>query len=427
MANQEITAENGEESTRASNHSHISCGTFIPSFTLDSEYLKLLLIGKGHICELEEPASTKSFHGLFPPEITRQDSGEGTLSSSESALNSPIADSQKADFFTECEFQIEKLFAFMDLHLSKVESILTVVQNVKSACAKQEEEVADKDIELSNKTYFSDTLSESEKATFLDSGVGDNQLKSPKGIVNHLREVLLSLQESLHSSFASLDELTALHGDTTFSHDGRSYLQSKESKKREFEHRISACLEKIESELQVLHLKNEVHPDSLEAFCMGGKQFTEQVKKTPISRFTYLSFFLFLVICGVMCYMYFSYQNPWVIYLRVLRSPLLIVFYLYLYGINMKVWANAGINYVSIFNYSVKGIPTPEFVNKVAAIFTVYFALSVIVLLFVSPFSSDIPGKVIPLIMWLSLLAFLINPLNVYLRRGRLSFLTVIV
>ena len=431
MANQEITAENGEESTntsrRASNHSHISCGTFIPFFTLDSEYLKSLLIGKGYICELEEPASAKSFHGFFPREITRQDSGEDTLSSSESALNSPIADSQKADFLIECEFQLRKLFAFMDLHLSKVESNLTVVQNVKSASAKEEEEVAEKDIELSTNTYFSDSLSESEKAAFLDSGVEDNQLNSPKGIVNHLKEVLLSLQESLNSSFASLDELTALHDDTTCSHDGQSYLQTKESKKREFERRISACLEKIESELQVLDLKDEVHPDSLEAFRMGGKQFTEQVKKTPISRFTYLSFFLFLVIWGVMCYMYFSYQNPWVVYLRVLRSPLLIVFYLYLYGINMKVWANVGINYVSIFNYFLKGIPTPKFVNKVAAIFTAYFALSVIILLFVSPFSSDIPGKVIPLIMWLSLLAFLINPANVYLRRGRLSFLTVVV
>ena len=47
MANQEITAENGKESTRASNYSHISCGTFIPFFALDSEYLKSLLIGKG--------------------------------------------------------------------------------------------------------------------------------------------------------------------------------------------------------------------------------------------------------------------------------------------------------------------------------------------------------------------------------------------
>lgn len=431
MADQGKATENGEVNTsvsrRVSNYSQLSYGTFIPFFALDSEYLKSLLIGKGYTFELEEPASAKSFHGFFPPEITRQDSGEGTLSSSESALNSPVVDCQKASFFIECEFQLRKLFGFMELHLSRVESDLAVaVQSVKSSNAKQELGEAEKDVELYTKTYISDdALSDSEKATFLDSGVEVNH--SSKGIVNRLREVLLSLQESLNSSFASLDELVALHDDSTLSHEGQSYLQSKESTKREFEHRISACLGKIESELQVLQLKNEAHPDSFEAFHMVGKKITQQVKKTPISRFTYLSFLLFLVICGVMSYMYFSFHNPWVIYLRLLRSPLLIVFYLYLYGVNMKVWANTGINYVSIFDYFHKGIPTPKFVNKIARIFTVYFTLLIILLLFVSPFSSDIPVKVIALVMWLSLLGFLINPMNVYLRRGRFSFITVIV
>lgn len=431
MADQGKATENGEVNTsvsrRVSNYSQLSYGTFIPFFALDSEYLKSLLIGKGYTFELEEPASAKSFHGFFPPEITRQDSGEGTLSSSESALNSPVVDCQKASFFIECEFQLRKLFGFMELHLSRVESDLAVaVQSVKSANAKQELGEAEKDVELYTKTYISDdALSDSEKATFLDSGVEVNH--SSKGIVNRLREVLLSLQESLNSSFASLDELVALHDDSTLTHEGQSYLQSKESTKREFEHRISACLGKIESELQVLQLKNEAHPDSFEAFHMVGKKITQQVKKTPISRFTYLSFLLFLVICGVMSYMYFSFHNPWVIYLRLLRSPLLIVFYLYLYGVNMKVWANTGINYVSIFDYFHKGIPTPKFVNKIARIFTVYFTLLIVLLLFVSPFSSDIPVKVIALVMWLSLLGFLINPMNVYLRRGRFSFITVIV
>ena len=431
MADQGKAAENEEVNTsvsrRVSNYSQLSYGTFIPFFALDSEYLKSLLIGKGYTFELEEPASAKSFHGFFPPEITRQDSGEGTLSSSESALNSPVVDCQKASFFIECEFQLRKLFGFMELHLSRVESDLAVaVQSVKSSNAKQELGEAEKDVELYTKTYISDdALSDSEKATFLDSGVEVNH--SSKGIVNRLREVLLSLQESLNSSFASLDELVALHDDSTLTHEGQSYLQSKESTKREFEHRISACLGKIESELQVLQLKNEAHPDSFEAFHMVGKKITQQVKKTPISRFTYLSFLLFLVICGVMSYMYFSFHNPWVIYLRLLRSPLLIVFYLYLYGVNMKVWANTGIDYVSIFNYFHKGIPTPKFVNKIARIFTVYFTLLIVLLLFVSPFSSDIPVKVIALVMWLSLLGFLINPMNVYLRRGRFSFITVIV
>ena len=65
MADQGKAAENGEVNTsalrRASNWSQISYGTFIPFFALDSEYLKSLLIGKGYIRELEEPASANGF------------------------------------------------------------------------------------------------------------------------------------------------------------------------------------------------------------------------------------------------------------------------------------------------------------------------------------------------------------------------------
>ena len=98
-----------------------------------------------------------------------------------------------------------------------------------------------------------------------------------------------------------------------------------------------------------------------------------------------------------------------------------------LLSLNMKGWAKAGIDYVSIFDCFPNGIPTPKFVNKVAGMFTIFFGVLIVALLFASPFSSNIPAKLIAMVMWLSLLGFLINPLNVCLRRGRISLLFAMV
>ena len=234
--------------------------------------------------------------------------------------------------------------------------------------------------------------------------------------------MLLSLQNSLNSSFAALDELVTLHDNNALSRDGRGYLETTEPKRKEFEGRINACLGKIESELHTLHQEKEVNVDGLGRFHMESA-VTAQVRKSPFGCLTVLYILLFLVICGVVCY----FSEHWVIYLRLIRSPLLIVFYLYLFGFNMKGWALAGIDYVSIFDYCPSGIPTPKFVNKVAGLFTIFFGVLVVALLSASPFSSNIPAKLIAMVMWLSLLGFLINPFNIYMRRGRISFLFVMV
>jgi len=428
MADQGTTVESREKSVlrRQFQYRQISYGTFIPYFALDSEYLKSLLIGKSYAYELEEPASAKTFHGVFPPEITRQDSLEEVLSNSAPSLNSPTNGIPKPNFFIECELQVRKLFAFMELHLSKVEDDLAVtVKNVRLASSKQKQKMKELGMEESTRSYFADSQGESEKSKLLDSGIQEDYISTSTGIMNRLREVLLSLQDSLNSSFAALDELVALHDDSALSHDGQGYLQTTEPKRREFEGRISTCLGQIESELHTLHQKDDVRVGGLERF-RTESVVTAQVRKSLFGYVTFLYLLLFLVICGVVCYMYY-FSEHWVIYLRLVRSPLLVVFYLYLFGFNMKGWAKAGIDYVAIFDYYPNGIPTPKFVNKVAGMFTIFFGVLIVALLSASPFSSNIPAKLITMVMWVSLLWFLINPLNVCLRRGRISFLFVMV
>ena len=402
-------------------------GTVVPHFPLASQYLRSLLSVKRTEYELEETASENSMHGSPPPETTPQDSDDA-----EPAVNSS-EDTHRPSFFIECELQVGKLFAFMELHLSKVENDLAdTIQNMRLVASKRKPKMAQAEVERSNlsKSYLKYAQAESEKSKLLDSSTkedeGEDEMSISIGSVNHLKEVLLSLRDNLNSSFTALEELMALHDDNALSHDGRSYLQSTDPKRREFESRIAACLRNIESGLHTLPLTNEVHvDDDLGTFGIESL-VTAQVQKSSIGCLTFLFLLPFLAIWGVICIMYF-WNEDWIVYLRMIRSPLLIVLYVCLFGFNMKGWARAGIDYISIFSYFPKGIPTPRFVSNIAVLFAVFFGILVCVLLFSTPFSPDIPAKLVAMIMWLSLLAFLINPLNVCLRRGRISLLSVTV
>ena len=406
---------------RNHHHREISYGTFIPYFVIDSEYLNSLLTAeKGYSCELEETASAESSQPLFPPEITssRPHSPEGVLSQSVPSpvnLNScSINDYNKPSFFTECELQVRKLFSFMDLHLSKVESDLRELTRKPKAKRGEKDDLLEKEEE---------SLVDSEKTKLLDSGIEEDHMQTNVGILSRLKDVVVHLQDSLQSSFSSLDELVQVHDDNSLSYDGRNYLQSKEAKRNEFDCRLNGCLTTINSKLEACEDLNSLRQRKLRKESV----LTTEVRETPISWFTVLYAFLFLAMWVILCFMYYWKRPEWVVFLRLLRSPILVVFYLYLFATNIKVWANTKIDYVSIFDYPPKGVPTPKYIFKVAGIFTVFFSILLVTLLAISTFSDDIPGKIIALLMWFMLLGFLINPLDRYLRKGRMSFMLVVV
>jgi hypothetical protein len=137
---------------------------------------------------------------------------------------------------------------------------------------------------------------------------------------------------------------------------------------------------------------------------------------------------LFGLLLMVISFMYMWDKDDtkrWVVYLRLVRGPLLVLLCIYLFGINMKTWALWKIDYVSIFEYHSKGTPTPRYVFKVACIFTVFFAALIVGLLVASSYAQVEPGRVVSILMWLTLLVFLFNPFNVLLRRARFSFILV--
>lgn len=139
------------------------------------------------------------------------------------------------------------------------------------------------------------------------------------------------------------------------------------------------------------------------------------IRKSPIDCVTWLHAVLFLVLLGTIGFMYMwaRSSSEWTVYLRLLRSPLLVVLLLYLYGINMKVWAKFRVDYATIFSHLPSATPTPKYLLKMASILTVLMTLVVIAVMIATPFSAKLPIKVAPLIMWLILFAFLFNPFDV--------------
>ena len=407
-------------------------GSFTPYFVIDSEYLKSLIGGKeSNSCELVESASLQNVPGAyFPASVTNNNSEgspeSGIFSPRGGSIQSSLRASYTPEFFHECDIQLSKLLTFMEFHLSKIESQVDVVRRVENKDSIHNPSRKDdaKDEELSD-----------------DSGVCDNESKhllvtldpeepqASLSLLTRLREVLVSIQESLASSFASLDALVDMHDHHNDSKKGRAYLERKQPRRNEYEKRLETCMENLDHEMNRLYRKQDLKIDGRgRVRDRSESKFNVDIRQTPISCVTYFHALLFVVTMGLIAYMYESdYTLKWTVYLRLLRGPFLIVLFLYLYGTNMKVWALKHIDYVNIFNHHPKGTPTPNVVYKVAGMFCVFFTVLVVILMVSSPYTDEVPGKIVPLIMWFSFILFLANPFKILLRRGRYGLVLVFV
>lgn len=471
----------------------MSYGTFTPYHTyyaIDSEYLKSLISHKDD-CELSESASFPSNRGVFPSSLSagttlsppttpsterhyqrldsgigrtfiQQDVGErenghsgGENGDSPVNHNNGHASKQKSTFFAECEERVLKLFAFMDVQLSHVETQIENVMKQAEPHSKrtrrrryaslngaegpqgQPVSINDGDIEGGGEPASDqDGLVE-------DSGVEDNDefeelgllsmdheqenIEKSIGVLSRLKEIVQNLQESLNSSLASLDHLLGLHDDRMLSQEGHGYLDTVKVRKGTYTQRLDECMEDINTGLRDLYHEKEIRIDGLGRIRTHMEsKINVQVRKSPVTCITFLLGTLFGLLLMVISFMYiWDNTKRWVVYLRLVRGPLLVLLCIYLFGINMKTWALWKIDYVSIFEYHPKGTPTPRYVFKVACLFTVFFTALIVGLLVASAYTRAEPGRVVSILMWLTLLVFLFNPFNVLLRRARFSFILV--
>ena len=384
--------------------------TFQPrvKHVVDSEYLETLLIAS---ILPSDPSSQQSSH-LAGSQGEGQEKQRSTNDSgiqspgSESPPSPPPAAPDPPDFFQESARELRELFVFVEHHLSAVETELGTLAMAPNKRGR-------------SKSRSSDDTDEEEDL------VGEatpfaRQIQVGSSVLTRLQMTLEGLKESIATSFTHLDKLVGMHDNGTTSKQGREFLDSYSPTKIDLERRIDSHLDK-------LHSQNWLEDGGLE-----GEEESKvmiEVQKYRPGCLTLLHVLLFISVWVTLSFMYYYAQehSTWAVAIRLLRSPFLVVLFLYFYGINIKMWANHSVDYVHIFKFPSRGTPTTKFAWKVAGMFCVIFTIILGSLLFMSVLRADIPVKSAATLMWLLLLLFLFNPIDRFLRKGRFAFVLVIV
>ena len=401
------------ENSRLQHSRHNSYNTFVPQYTIDSEYLKSLLVVKFLPCDLSVPASySSSFVNQFQHSLNvNSEPGDSGVHSAESDSPSPPHSDDKVDFFHECEQQLNKLLDFVEHHLSVVESDLRTLMMAPGHAGGN-----------------SGTDTEDEKAGETTPLTGQIQ-GGPDNValLTRLQQILYSLGESITTSFNHLDRLLEMHDDSTTSRRGREFLTKHSLAKSKLERRILSNLERINSKLS--RTSDDGVEVSLDGKIQEESSVTAEVRQYRPGCLTLLHVLVFIAAWFAMCFMYYYGKEhaTWAVVIRLFRSPFLVVFYFYLFGINIKAWASNIVDYVYIFEFPAKGTPTTKYAWKVAGMFCITFTVILGGILMLSCFQADIPVKSAATVMWVLLLTFLFNPTNRFLRNGRLTFILVVV
>lgn len=117
--------------------------------------------------------------------------------------------------------------------------------------------------------------------------------------------------------------------------------------------------------------------------------------------------------------------DDWRIACRLYRGPLLIILFMFLWGINIYGWRSSGVNHVLIFELDPRNHLSEQHVIEIAAVFGVIWSISVLSFLY-----SDylgIPAYINPLVLFGCMLAFLFNPTKTLRHGARFWALRVLV
>lgn len=124
---------------------------------------------------------------------------------------------------------------------------------------------------------------------------------------------------------------------------------------------------------------------------------------------------------GIFC----SDRDDWKIVVRLYRGPLLLVFFLYLMGINVYGWRSSGVNHVLIFELDPRNHLSEQHIMEMAAIFGVAWSLSVLCFLYSDALS--IPPYINPLALIVTMVLFLFNPTKTFRHDARFWVIRVMV
>lgn len=328
------------------------------------------------------------------------------------------------------ESQEAKLFLYMEAHTARVEQELSRIS--LAALGQAQEEGCEGTLDVTS-TVVSINQAEvdgfdiiSIHSEFVSVEEERNRCKSAFGLLCNLKYEIIRLKGYFESQCARLDRFV-MEGEGS-SEGGQRLLGENSMQVEAFGRRLDTCMDGVGRQMEEIRSKNDIILNGVRL--PQNRRYSEStinklIRKSPVNCVTWFHGLLFLVLLGLLSYLYmWSGSSPqWTICLRLVRSPLLVVLLLYLYGINMKVWALYKVDYATIFGHHPSSTPTPKYIFKVASVLTVLMTVLVIGLVVATPFAPKLPLKIIPLTMWLVLFAFLLNPCDIFLQKGRFNLL----
>lgn len=440
-----------------------SYGSFSREFFLDTDTLKNLLsiLDKKKADSFSDSAlnCTKSgscvcgssSHILSPADDLRQvDPGEGNQDEilrrqklghrqkdsgidSQCYLDSPTEWSLL--YLAECSRQFENLWSFTRARLNEVadeyencqpkrhitEASHLGFQVISSSEGSLQADLEEKKNLLGPENVDSESIGG-------DSGIVEDPSASVRGCLEQLRNTVIGLKNNVEANVQQLSEFVMQHDHAVHSNEGERLLLKQHVQHAALLSRLANFVTDIDTGLTLARGCENRRNYKKEIEYM--RVFYKAMKFRP-GWVTLLSFLLLMATCIVVCGLSYKQTNQSVIFMRLVRSPLFIALYFFMYGTNLMVWARTGINYVSIFGYPAKGIPTPKVAFQIASFLSVCLC-SLVAVYFLLASNYLLAGnylyivdKVVAALQWLLLLGLLINPVKVFIRPGRFAFIFV--
>lgn len=394
-----------------------SYGTFLPFYRLDVKTLLQQLP--------PEEEQAEEIGRNTPPSPDKTESNSLQREEVKNTVKGARKDSaygddsleRKREFLASCSVQFELLFQFVKEQLDRVrmdfnrrftrvseKRLLPIDINGDPGFPREEKK----------------ERSMEDSASFLgDSGIEEDRIASPKSFLQNLWSVLESLLHSMQNTMRSLDELLGMYDTRTQTTEGADLVKEQRAKASRFEIQLREEMDMIDSELHSLNGKRRKDGMSEEDVLAMAKKQRFSVRHSAM---------FLLLVATASAVVYFAAactHSKWTVFMRLVRSPLFIAYYCFLVGFNIMSWARVDINYIRLFKFPAGGRPTPKLMFNIGSMLTVIFSILVFLFLFLSHYAFYIADKVIAIIMWGILLLFLLNPFDMFLRRGRFSFLLV--
>ena len=303
------------------------------------------------------------------------------------------------DFLIECDLQLNTLFAFIQ---TSVESIQCQLDKRSDwLFVSMESHVREHPITTPIAPSFQS------KASLTREDLRENVLFCDRALeqVRQLKSCMMVNLSQLHNIIECYNQAYPEENDLI-----ARLMVTKHDTVYELTEKLEQCLVDVKTRKEYLEARLTV---------VGWKDLMKPQYK-QLTLFAFAHFIVFLLAIAALAW-FAGYRDRYIGLFYLYRGPMFISLYFYFYSFNLVGWATANIRYIDIFGFSsAQETPTPYVIFNIAGILSLTFTVFVSALIFtVQLENSEIPERILPIILWMITAIVLINPLKWLLRKGR--------